>query len=62
MKDWLHYPAFCGAASTLRIMKKLVIPGGGYTSKRSASKDRKRVSMLMCEQQKKRKSDVKGRK
>jgi hypothetical protein len=37
MKDWLHYPAFCGAASTLRIMKKLLIPGGEYTSKRSVS-------------------------
>jgi hypothetical protein len=62
MKDWLHYPAFCGAASTLHIMKKLLIPGGEYTTKHSASKDRKRVSMRMCEQLKKRKSDVKGRK
>jgi hypothetical protein len=30
MKDWLHYPAFCGAASALRIMKKLLIPDGEY--------------------------------
>jgi hypothetical protein len=42
--------------------EKQLIPGGEYTSKHSASKDRKCVSMLMCEQLKKIKSDVKGRK
>ena len=34
----------CGAASRLVIMEKLLIPGGEYTSKSSASKDRKCVS------------------
>ena len=34
----------CGAASRLHIMKKLLIPGGEYTSKSSASQDRKRVT------------------